>query len=508
MKTSLHNLSHSKALSSYMGNLVPIGWLPVLPGDHFQHSTTALIRTQPLLAPIMSTVRAKIFHFFVPNRLLWSNWENFITGGPDGANASVHPYVALVPPLVPSSLQDYLGVAPYGEVSDPALPVNALPFRAYNKIINDYFRDQDLVSPLPVPLTDGADATSYTIFNPAWKKDYYTLARPEPQKGPAVTVPVQGDSGADAPVLGIGPLNGTYTETDLSVRETGESSPSTYATAKLITGTAANYQLGVEQAGTSGYPNIRSDLSGVDGELYVDALDMREAHAMLRFRELRSRFGSKYVDYLAFLGIKSDDARLQRAEYLGGGSAPIQFSEVLQTSPEDAENPVGALKGHGISAKRSNKYRKFFQEHGILMTLMYIAPEPVYGNTMMREWFKTTKEDYWQPEFEHIGQMAIQKQELWPASADRTGEWGYIDRYEDYRTIPSTVHGEFRTSELDYWTMARLWESEPALNEDFISLNPTDRVFPDPTAENCYIFVNHNIRARRLVTNKPKGYLY
>jgi len=501
LKSSLHDLSHSKAFSGYMGTLTPIGWVPVLPGDHFQHSTTALVRTQPLLAPLMHRVDAKIFHFFVPNRLLWDNWQDFITGGPDGMNASVHPYVSLIPPLVPGSLQDFLGVAPFGEVSDPALPVNALPFRAYNLIFNQYFRDQDLVAELPVPKSDGADATDYQLMRPAWKKDYYTLARPEPMKGPEITVPVQGE----APVLGIGKNNQNFPSANVNGLYESDGTTSNYANASEIDPSNGDERFYVQgTAATSGYPNIRAFMDGA----YVDALDFREAFAQLRFQELRSRYGSEYVDYLAFLGVKSSDARLQRAEYLGGGAGPIQFSEVLQTAPEDAGDPVGALKGHGISAKRTNRYRRYFEEHGIVMTLMYIAPTPVYGNTMPREFFKTTKEDYWQPEYEHVGQQAIMQQEVWPGSANRTDPFGWIDRYEEYRSIPSTIAGEFRTTNYDYWTMARIWDTEPALNEEFIELNPTNRVYPATNEENVFIFVNHNLKARRKVTNKPRGYIY
>lgn len=499
MKTSLHNLSYNRMMSMNMGQLVPIGWKEVLPGDHFQHSTTALIRTQPLLAPLMHRVNAKIFHFFVPNRIIWDNWENFITGGPDGMNASVHPYFLLNSPVLTGSLLDYMG----GLGLTPAASgntISALPFRAYARIVNDYFVDQDLVTPLPLALTDGNDSTTNRdIFNPAWEKDYFTMARSEPSKGPDVTAPVSGT----APVLGIGKQNATFQTGSQMVRES-DGSTSTYSKFQSTANSSADNSWYVE--GDSGnFPNIHAVSDG----LTVNALDLREMFATLRFQELRSRFGSKYVDYLAYLGVKSDDARLQRAEYLGGGMQPLQFSEVLQTSPEDADNPVGALKGHGISAKRTNRYRKFFQEHGIMMTLMYVMPKPVYAQGIDRAYLRKTKEDYWQPEYEHIGQQVVQNQELYSNAADPEGTLGWVDRYEEYRGSISTVSGEFRPGQpLDYWTMARGFASEPVLNEDFISGNPTNRIYPATNEQQLYVMVQHNLKARRKVTRNPKGYVY
>lgn len=497
MKSSLHNLSRTRMMSMNMGQLVPIDWIEVLPGDHFRHDTTALIRTQPLLAPLMHKVKCKTFQFFVPYRLLWDNWEAFITGGPDGMNASVHPYVTGLGLPGPSqfqvgSLWDYLGLPPLADTQ--TLQVNALPFRAYAKIVNDYFVDQDLVTPLPLALTDGSDTTTNTdVFAPAWQKDYFTMARPEPSKGPDVTAPVNGDATVISSGLNPQLTGGGQTNAGMAVNTTNglNIAPAPVSNGAVVFG--AQTGLTVDEAG-----------------LNVNALDLREMFATLRFQELRSRFGSKYVDYLAYLGVKSDDARLQRAEYLGGGVQPLQFSEILQTAPEDADNPVGALKGHGISAKRSNRYRKYFQEHGIVMTMMYVMPEPVYSNAVERGWLRTTKEMYWQPEYEHIGQQTVSALELnGPLAADPDDVVGWIDRYEEYRTPISTVSGEFRPgNDLDYWTMARGWETEATVNSDFITGNPTNRVWPATTSQQLYVMVSRNLKARRKVTANPKGYVY
>lgn len=495
MKTSLHDLSRTRMMSANMGQLIPIDWEEVLPGDHFQHDTTLLIRTQPLLAPLMHRVHAKVFHFFVPNRLLWTNWEPFITGGEDGENASVHPFVNVLGTTPVGSLYDYLELVPdVGSVRQ----VNALIPRAYAKICRDYFTDQDLVTPPPLALTDGLDnTTNADIFSPAWKKDYYTVARPQPSKGPDVTAPVIGAE----PTIGSDGTPPNFTGsgvTNVTMRINNA------AGNNAVTGNTT----GANNTGSIAF-GTNTGLEIQEGSLSVNALDLREMFATLRFQELRSRFGSKYVDYLAYLGVKSDDARLQRSEYLGGGISPLQFSEVLQTAPEDAENPVGALKGHGISAKKSNRYRKYFQEHGILMTVMYVMPEPVYGQGFRKGWLRKTKEDYWQPEYEHIGQQVLQNQEVYAPSADPEGTFGWVDRYDEYRSTPSTVSGNFRPGEsLDYWTMARGYATEPALNEDFVTGNPTTRIWPATNEQQLYIMMRRKLKARRKVTNNPKGYVY
>lgn len=502
MKSSLHNLSRTRTMSMNMGQLVPLDWIEVLPGDHFRHDATALIRTQPLLAPLMHKVKAKIFHFFVPNRLLWDNWEPFITGGPDGMNASVHPYKTGLGLPGPSqyqvgSLWDYLGLPPLSDTQ--TLQVNALPFRAYAKIVNDYFVDQDLVTPLPLSLADGSDNTTNTdVFAPAWQKDYFTMARPEPSKGPDVTAPVNGVAGVELTATGGVPqlLKKASDHTPLG----GGSNGLSYSATDRLTNDPG-LEAVLDPNGT-----LFTDSFGLN----VNALDLREMFSTLRLQEARSRFGSKYVDYLAWLGIVSSDARLQRSEYLGGGMQPLQFSEIIQTSPEDNDNPVGALKGHGISAKRTNRYRKYFQEHGIVMTLMYVMPEPVYSNAVERGWLRTTKEMYWQPEYEHIGQQTVSALELnGPLASDPDEPVGWIDRYEEYRTPISTVSGEFRPgNNLDYWTMARGWDTEATVNDDFITGNPTNRIWPATTSQQLYVMVTRNLKARRKVTANPKGYVY
>jgi len=503
MRRSKFSLSNYKLLSCDMGELVPIGLTEVLPGDTVQHATSALIRVQPLLAPVMHPVHARIHHWYVPHRLVWDDWEKFITGGPDGMDASVFPTITFGggTGAAVGSLADYLGVVPL--VNN--IEVSALPFRAYALIFNEWYRDQDLQTALTIDLTSGADTTTNTTLqNVCWEKDYFTSSRPWTQKGPEVTIPLQGD----APIVGIGKATGTYPETNVSARETGGATV-TYAKAADTTGGTADQRVFFEEdPNNTGYPGIYADLSGVSA---ANINELRLAFALQRYEEARARYGSRYTEYLRYLGVRSSDARLQRPEYLGGGKQTIQFSEVLQTAPttngDDTEG-VGNIKGHGIGALRSNRYRRFFEEHGYVLSFLSVRPRTMYVQGLPRTWNRRTKEDFWQRELQHIGQQEILNKEIYAASGTPNGTFGYQDRYDEYRRTESTIAGEFRTTELDYWHMARIFASAPTLNASFVSSVPTKRVFPVETNDVLWCMCNHSIQARRMVAASGTSFIF
>lgn len=497
MKRSKVSLSNYKLFSCDLGELVPIGMYEVLPGDTCQQATSALIRCSPLFAPVMHPVHVRIHHWFVPYRLVWEDWEKFITGGPDGLDASVFPTITMPASVgaAVGSLADYLGV-PTG---DADLEVSALPFRAYSLIFNEWYRDQDLVTPLTVDLTSGADTTTNTTLqNCAWEKDYFTAARPWEQKGPSINVPI----GGTAPVSGIGwtlPLT-TGASDVANVWQTGESSA---ATMKGITINSESATLfGATPNGTNAKPNIFANLDEATG---INVTQFREAMALQRFEEARARYGSRYVEYLRYLGVRSSDARLQRPEYMGGGNQTIQFSEVLQTA--EGENPVGSLAGHGIAAMRSNRYRRFFEEHGVVISLMSVKPRTMYANGLHRMWNRRVKEDFWQKELEHIGQQEVLNKEVYSKHSEPEGVFGYSDRYAEYRNQWSSIAGEFRTT-LDFWHFARLFTSDPALNSDFVKCVPTERTFAVPSADVLWVMANHSIQARRLVSQSASSFIF
>jgi len=468
MKRNKFSLSHYRLLTCDMGKLIPLTWYEVLPGDTVQQATAALIRVSPLLSPVMHPVRVRIHHWFVPNRLLWDNWENFITGGPDGKNASQVPHVVCPQAVVTGSLFDYMGI-PTGTYATP-LHVSALPFRAYAQIFNEHYRDQDLVTAVPVVTTDGDDGTtSQDLLNCAWEKDYFTTARPWEQKGNEVTVPV----GDQAPLH-----------------------QSQYVNQSVAT---VYYDANGHMESTAGIP-ITADLSAATG---ISVNDLRLALAIQRYQEARAQYGSRYVEYLRYLGIRSSDARLQNPEYLGGGKQVIQFSEVLQTA--DTENGVvGDLKGHGISAMRTMRFRRFFEEHGIVMSLMSVVPKTIYTSTLHKKWLRTIKEEYFQRELQFLGDQEVKNIEIQAGHTTRDGTFGYQTRYDDYRWLPSGVSGEFRDI-LDYWHYARDFSGDVALNSTFVQSVPTKRVYASNTTHALYCMVNHRIGARRMMQKHPQA---
>lgn len=501
MKRGKFSLSHYKLLTCKMGQLVPVTWFEALPGDTIQQATSALIRCAPLVTPVMHPISVRFHHWFVPNRLLWTNWQNFITGGPDGLNVSSHPNISFTNCAV-SSLADYLGVSTTG--MGGAAGLNALPFRAYQMIWNEFYRDEDLQTLAAVALTDGADATTSTsLQNCAWEKDYLTSSRPWAVKGATVTLPL----GTTAPVIGVGVTDGAATVSGATFRQQDGTFISGNATVLSATNALA---IKTETSGATGASNKLQMFANLAGATAVDVNTVRHAFALQRFEEARARYGSRYTEYLRYLGIRSSDARLQRPEYLGGGKNTIQFSEVLQTggTSTGAQTGVGTMAGHGITAMRTNRYRRFFEEHGIVMTLMSVRPKTMYTQRLERHWLRGmayggmtgTKEDYWQRELQHIGQQGVNGSEA-DAQVALGTVFGYQDRYDEYRRRESSVAGLFRTT-LNNWHLSRDFGSSPSLNATFVSSVPTTRVFADTANDNLYVCANHNIQARRLLSKE------
>lgn len=483
MKRNKFSLSHTKLATCNMGELIPIGLLEVLPGDSFQMATSALVRCSPLLTPVMHPVDVRIHHWFVPHRLVWTDWENFITGGPDGNNASVMPTISTGAGVAISSLADYLGI-PTGVASRS---YSALPTRGYQMIWRDWYRDQDLETAPTIDLTDGADTTTSTsLQNCDWEKDYLTSARPWEQKGPAITLPL----GSQAP-LKIGTRN-IQLDTTSSI------------------GSGASGVITVNAPAAAGAINAGDDYYADLSAATASSINtLRRAFALQRYEEARARYGSRYVEYLRYLGVRSSDARLQRPEYLGGGRNTIQFSEVLQTggTSAGAQTGVGNLAGHGIAATRSNRFRRFFEEHGYIHTVMSIRPKSMYIQGLRRTFNKTTKEDFWQQELQHIGQQAVLNKEVYAAHASPDGTFGYQDRYDEYRREESWVSGEFRST-LNMWHFARSFAADPALNATFVKCVPSEAPFAVNSTNTMWIMVKNSVQARRMVAPMGTSHIF
>ena len=261
-------------------------------------------------------------------------------------------------------------------------------------------------------------------------------------------------------------------------------------------------------AGESLKSNMVADLTQATG---ISASQFREFFALQRFAEARSRYGSRYTEYLQYLGIKPSDARLQRPEYLGGGKQNLQISEVLQTAPDEQgqdDSFVGSMKGHGITAMKTRKAKKFFEEHGVVLTLMSVVPKSIYQDGVQRLWLKRDRNEFFQKELQAIGQQEVKNGEVYLQDDEETNQsvFGYTDRYNEYTWTPSNVNAEFRGL-LDFWHLGRKFESAPSLNEDFIRCNPTKRIFAEQNQNGLWCMINNKTIARRMVKKQSIGRL-
>lgn len=479
-----HNLSFAHSLSLNMGYLVPLAAVDVLPGDTFIHGTSALVRVAPLAKPVMHLVDIRVHHWFVPNRIVWDDWEEFIVGNEGGVT---YPTVAPTS-AAEAAVYDHMGVEPVTGVG-----FDALPLRAYNLIFNEFYRDQDLVTARTIDLTDGVDTTTArTLAQIAWGKDYFTTARSTPQQGTAVDVAF---SAGTAPVLGVG-----WDATNLPTFEASQTTRETGGTSRVYASRAQDADAGFRTVmevdpGNAGFPFVRADLSQATGG--IDINDLRRAVALQRIAEARSFFGSRYADFLRFYGVNPRDGRLQRPEYLGGGKAEISFSEVLATA-EGSTVDVGDLFGHGISGLRTKRYRKMFEEHGWMITLMSVRPKGVYQNGIPRRFLRREPTDFWHRELELLPWQSVTELELFAAGSS-ANIFGYTPRFEEYRETPSYVSGTFRGGTEEDWTLAREFASAPTLNSSFITCTPSDRIYQDTSMPELLVNSYHDIRARRLV---------
>ncbi|AXH77754.1 MAG: major capsid protein [Microviridae sp.] len=479
---SKFDLSHEKKLSCEMGNLIPIMVQETLPGDSFQVNTNLMVRLAPMLAPLYHKIDVYTHYFFVPNRIIWNEWESFITGGADGLQAPVHPQINFTATKIATgSLMDFMGL-PSDDLNDIAnLTVNALPFRAYMEIYNEYYRDENLIPKQNYSKASGITATGSPDFlalvelkKRAWEKDYFTTALPFAQKGNPAAAPVErtGPTYATNPADGSGVINQTSFTSDSTAKIKG-----------------------------SGGGDIQFDT-----QASVLITELRKASRLQEFLEAAARGGHRLTEWvLHVFGVQSSDSRIQRPEYLGGGKTPVTISEVLsnfQFSGDAEGKPQGNMTGHGIAVGDTHGFERHFEEHGFIIGIMSIMPKANYYQGLERVWKRPTRFDYYIPQFAHLGEQEVKNQEIYfdhlvpDSAAGNQDTFGYQSRYADYKFKLSTIHGEFRNS-LAYWHMARKFSGTPGLNQTFIECVPTKDIFAVPSEVPFFVQIWNEVSALR-----------
>lgn len=475
---SVFDLSYEKKFTCDMGQLIPVMCDEVVPGDFFKIGNQAVIRFQPLVAPVLHEVNMYVHYFFVPNRLMWDgvtpdNWETFITGGVDGDEVPTLPtWTPVVNTL--GSLWDFFGFPISIDPGAGARPVD-FPRRAYNMVYNEYYRDE--THQTEVALTNEA------ILLRNWEKDYFTSALLEQQRGTAPALPIGG-------ILEIDGIN-----RDIQFDNTADA---TDRVAYSVT--SGDIVLGSN-------PSADGQLRWVDPALQVDlqsattfdVADLRLAWQIQKWMERNARAGVRYTEFLhAHFGVNPRDDRLQRPEYIGGSKTPIIFSEVLQTSETDT-TPQGTLAGHGITVSDSYCGKYHAKEFGLIIGIMSVMPRPAYQEGINRQWLKTTKYDYFFPEFQNLSEQAIFNNEIYSKNADPTQNlqiWGYQGRYDELRTKQNMICSEMRST-FDYWHLGRVFGALPPLNGTFLECDAPKRIFADQADPGLIVSFANIIKAFR-----------
>ena len=528
---NVFDLSHENKFTTEFGRLTPIFCEEVLPGDKWNVSASTFIRMMPMVAPVMHEINSYIHFFFVPRRLLWKNWQDFITGvdsggGIDGQKGSEHmPHyidgsimnsmadygdLAEVMKLFsPSSLWDYLGYPTidqnakiwidYAVNESDSSRMEIDPLIAYQFIWNEYYRDQNIeYDEFDLSFwrdSDGVNSLAdWLITDPnyanwngrnifklkyrAWEKDYFTSALPEPQRGPDVSIPI--DINAD--------VNFNYYAGDTKLKtdnpEWFNSSESSPLTMTQING-SGDGKLNFEETQYLSYKTIGIDnsdqlsvqISGINSTIN----DLRMALRLQEFYELSARVGNRYKEMIVgHFGVFTPDYRIDRPQYLGGSKFPLQISQVLQTSAtQSTEQPLGDMAGHGISGSSNFMFNEEFYEHGYIIGIMSILPRSSYHQGLHRKFTRFDRLDHYWEKFSHLGEQEVKNKELYfdymsngvnvPGEPNRNdGTFGYQSRYSEYKYIANHLHGDFKTT-LNYWHLGRRFSRLPQYGNEFIT---------------------------------------
>ncbi len=476
--------SHTHKTTFNSGYLVPIYVDEVLPGDTFKLNLTSVARLTTPLTPFMDNLMMDFFFFAVPNRLVWSNWRKFMgeQGSPGDSIDYLVPTVTSPNPagFVNQSLFDYFGIP----TQIPDLTVNALHSRAYNLIWNQWFRDENLQNSVVVDQDDGPDAdTDYVLLRRGKRHDYFTACLPWPQKGAAVDLPL----GTSAPVVGDGTALG-FIDSD-PITNTGGS----YWYANSIHAGDNSYGAAVGGVATAASGFSNNDIIGVTTDATKSGLiadlsaataatinSLREAFQLQKLFERDARGGSRYTEIIrSHFRVESPDARLQRAEYLGGGSTPVNIQPIATTAEITTNQTfVGDLAAIGYQNHSGIGFTKSFTEHCVIIGLVSVRADLTYQQGLNKMWSRQTKHDYYWPALAHLGEQEVLNKEIYAQgslAATDDQVFGYQERWAEYRYCPSKITGKLRSNDaqsLDLWHLSQEFGSLPTLNATFIEDNP------------------------------------
>lgn len=523
IQRSVFDRSHDYKTTMDAGLLIPFFVDEVLPGDTFKLRVNAFVRMNTLISPFMDNVFMDSFFFFVPSRLVWDNWQRFCgeQKNPGDSTDFLIPSLSGTNTFSNGSIFDYMGLPTGVALDSTNTPINALPFRAYNLIYNEWFRDENLIDSIAVPTGDGPDPISnYTLRKRAKRHDYFTSALPWPQKGPSVEVglsgnaPVKGfdestnwvfgspnSSNPDGYLAGIGTK---YNGPDSDIYLSGWINQNMFSTPNLgpgvqfeNLGSYGNQPLVIQDpnhdlnqhritgifskdfsftgALTPKTPNsVYADLSGVNA---ITINDLRQAFQIQKFYEKWARGGSRYTETLRVMfNVISPDARLQRPEYLGGTHSRVNVVPTAQTSSTDNVSPQSNLSAFGVLGDSAHGFNKSFVEHGYVIGLCCLRADITYQQGLNRMWSRRQLFDFYWPTLAHLGEQVVYNREIYTqGTADDNGVFGYQERYAEYRYKPSMITGKLRSTDpqsLDVWHLAQKFDSLPKLNQDFIEENP------------------------------------